>query len=269
MQKVYFFKKILIACITIVLFAFFPFTTQADEPKVKKPMIAFTFDDGPNTVYTEKLLDGLAKRNAHATFFVVGEKLDENSTKYKPEAIEKCKALVARMVRDGHVVANHSYSHCWLNKETKEKVKYELNKTSMLIEDITNQKVKYMRPPGGSTLTAPWVREIASPMITVCWGYYDVRDWECRNVDKMVNVIVENTFDGDIVLLHDNYETSIETALSAIDILMKKGYSIVTVDELLNRNTGNGWVLDSSRIYCTMKEGDYSRLKRETVKNAS
>ena len=119
-----------------------------------------------------------------------------------------------------------------------------------------------MRPPGGSALTAPWVRNIAAPMITVCWGYYDTRDWQCRNIDKMVKTIVENTFDGDIVLLHDNYETSIETAFRAMDILEEKGYRFVTVDELLNRNTGNGWELDPSRIYCTMREGDYSRLKK-------
>lgn len=119
-----------------------------------------------------------------------------------------------------------------------------------------------MRPPGGSALTAPWVRKISDPMITVCWGYYDTRDWECRNVNKMVNMIVENTYDGDIILLHDNYTTSVETALKAIDILSQKGYVFVTVDQLLNRNTGNGWELDPTRIYCTMKEGDYSKLKK-------
>lgn len=262
MRKVYLIETIFIIWLVIVLSLFFPVYVKADNGEGIKPMVAFTFDDGPNPIYTKKLLDGLAERDAKATFFIVGERLDYKSGKYEDWEIAKGRELVARMAREGHTVANHSYSHCWLSKSTHEKVDYELKKTNELIKEITGQETKYMRPPGGSALTAPWVRNIAAPMITVCWGYYDTRDWQCRNIDKMVKTIVENTFDGDIVLLHDNYETSIETALRAMDILKEKGYRFVTVDELLNRNTGNGWELDPSRIYCTMREGDYSRLKK-------
>ena len=261
MRKKHFLKTIFSIWI-IMACAFFPIKVSADSAESIQPMVAFTFDDGPNKIYTKKLLDGLAERNAKATFFVLGEKLDFESKTQTAQTTKENRELVARMAAEGHTVANHSYSHCWLSKSTPEKVTYELSKTSQLIEEITGKEVKYTRPPGGSALTALWVRNIASPMITVCWGYYDTRDWECRNVDKMVNMIVNNTFDGDIILLHDNYETSVETALSSMDILAKKGYRFVTVDELLNRNTGHGWTLDPTRIYCTMKDGDYSKLKR-------
>ena len=166
------------------------------------------------------------------------------------------------MAREGHEIGNHTYSHCWLNKISREKAAFELSKTNELIKEITGSYPKYMRPPGGSALTSPWVRELGAPMITVCWGYYDIRDWQCRNVDKMVKTIVENTFDGDIILLHDNYETSVDTALRSMDILAEQGYRFVTVDELLNRNTGDGWELDPMRIYCTMKPDDRSHLKQ-------
>ena len=264
MRKVYILETLFILWLIIVFFIIFPINVRADDSQGACPMVAFTFDDGPNPVHTTKLLDGLAKRNAKATFFVLGEKLDYKSQNYNERIIKQNRELVARMAAEGHTVANHSYSHCWLSKSTPEKVAYELSKTSQLIQEITGEEVKYMRPPGGSALTASWVRKIAAPMITVCWGYYDTRDWECRNVDKMVDMIVENTFDGDIILLHDNYETSVKTALKAMDILAEKGYRFVTVDELLNRNTGNGWKLDPERIYCTMKDGDYSKLVKSS-----
>ena len=167
MRKVYLIETIFIIWLVIVLSLFFPVYVKADNGEGIKPMVAFTFDDGPNPIYTKKLLDGLAERNAKATFFVVGERLDYKSGKYEDWEIAKGRELVARMAREGHTVANHSYSHCWLSKSTHEKVDYELKKTNELIKEITGQETKYMRPPGGSALTAPWVRNIAAPMITV------------------------------------------------------------------------------------------------------
>ena len=258
MRKVYLLEIILAIWLIVLIMLFLPLIAKAGDSGGGR-MIAFTFDDGPNSIQTKRLLDGLSERNAKATFFVVGEKLDFESD--RPNIAEN-RALVERMVREGHEIGNHTYTHCWLNKISEEKVAFELSKTNELIKEITGSTPKYMRPPGGSALTAPWVRKLSSPMITVCWGYYDTRDWQCRNVDKMVKTIVENTFDGDIILLHDNYETSVETALRAMDILAKQGYRFVTIDELLNRNTGNGWELDPMRIYCTMRPGDRSHLKQ-------
>ena len=258
MRKIHRLEIAAVIWATIIFFLLFNIVVNASEDSQK--MIAFTFDDGPNPVYTERLLDGLAARNAKATFFVVGERLDFNA---KKSNTKKCRELVARMAKEGHTVGNHSYSHCWLSKTDPAKVRFELEKTSQLIQEITGMEVKYMRPPGGSSLTAPWVREIAAPMITVCWGNYDTKDWKNRDVDSMVKMITENTHDGDIILLHDNYETSIEAALRAIDVLSAEGYRFVTVDELLSRNLGDKWELDPMRIYCTMEDGDVSKLKEK------
>ncbi len=263
MRKVYLLEIIFAIWLVILFSILFSVVAKADNgaemQTEEQPMIAFTFDDGPNFVQTARLLDGLAERGAKATFFVLGEKLDFHSN--KPH-IEENRALLKRIAEEGHEIGNHTYSHCWLNRVSQAQAETEFAKTNELIREITGKMPIYMRPPGGSGCITPAVRKIAAPMITVCWGYYDTRDWQCRNVDKMVQMIVDNTFDGDIVLLHDNYETSVDTALRAMDILAERGYRFVTVEELLRRNLGTEWALDPDRIYCTMKPGDTSRLRR-------
>ncbi len=228
----------------------------------KDKMVAFTFDDGPDSVQTQRLLDGLQERNAKATFFVVGMKIDPAHQDARTQANIR---LVQRMQAEGHEIGNHTYTHCYLSQAAPKQVKEELSKTSGIIETITGQKPKYMRPPGGGSLTAPWVRQIASPMITVCWSGVDTRDWECRNVSKMVDKIVKSVRDGSIVLLHDNYATSIDTAFEAMDRLTREGYRFVTVDTLLTRNLGTEYQLNPMRIYSAMYPGDLSKLQKKEL----
>lgn len=225
-------------------------------------MVAFTFDDGPDPVQTAKLLDGLQERNAKATFFVVGMKIDPAHQDARTQTNIQ---LIQRMQAEGHEIGNHTYTHCYLSKASREQVRQELSKTSTILENITGEKPKYMRPPGGGGLTAPWVREIASPMITVCWSGVDTRDWECRDVPKMVDKIVSSVRDGSIVLLHDNYATSVETAFLAMDRLAQEGYQFVTVDTLLSRNLGTEYQLNPMRIYSAMYPGDLSRLQKKEL----
>lgn len=220
-------------------------------------LVAITFDDGPNPITTEQLLDGLAARGAKATFFILGQSIDESICS---EKVPKNRALVKRMIKEGHVVGNHSYSHPLLSKCSKEKVREELTRTSELIKELTGAYPIYMRPPGGAAATAPWVREIANPMITVCWGYFDTKDWKYKNKERIVKIIVDHVIDGDIILLHDNYVTSVEAALEAIDILQARGFQFVTVDTLLKRNMTEGMALDPRLIYYIMPPGDTSKL---------
>ncbi len=246
-------------CLTILIGLLLWIPTSAKDTETPK-MIAFTFDDGPNPVETKRLLDGLQERDAKATFFVVGSKIDAGNNDARTEMNIH---LVKRMYEEGHEVGNHTYSHCYLSHATKEQVSKELSRTSEIIEAITGEKPKYMRPPGGDTMTAPWVREIANPMITVSWSGVDTRDWECRDVDKMVQKIVDSAKDGTIVLLHDNYKTSVDTALRAMDILAQQGYCFVTVDTLLTRNLGSEYELNPMRIYSAMYPGDFSKLLKK------
>ena len=193
--------------------------TEEDEAweaeDVKK--IAITFDDGPHPYYTEQLLDGLKERGVVATFFVTGEHAEIH-----PEIIE-------RMISEGHLVGNHTYSHIQLTKNNREKFKNELIKTNEILKEITGEEVQYVRPPYGS-----WDKSFEKElnMFPVLWTV-DPLDWSSRNVGRITEKIVSKTGENDIILMHDYYDTSVTAALKAIDELLEEGYTFVTVEEIL------------------------------------
>ena len=179
--------------------------------------IALTFDDGPHPYYTEQLLDGLKERGAKATFFVLGEHVEQY-----PE-------LVERMSEEGHLIGNHTYSHIQLTQRNSETFKEELIKTSELIENLTGQEVQYVRPPYG-TWNKKFEKELN--MFPVLWNI-DPLDWSSRNVSSIVQKVTVKAKDNAIILMHDEYKTTVTAALQIVDELQKEGYEFVTVEELL------------------------------------
>lgn len=179
--------------------------------------IAITFDDGPHTYYTQILLDGLRERGVKATFFLIGESIEGNED------------IVKQMNEDGHLIGNHSYSHVQLTKEKTEEACAEVWKANTIIYDVTGKIPLYIRPPFGS-----WNEELscAIDMQPVMWNI-DPLDWKYQNTERIVKHVIKNVGDGDIILLHDVYKTSVEAALKIIDILLEQGYEFVTVEELL------------------------------------
>lgn len=191
---------------------------SVEESGVKeKPSIAITFDDGPSGRYTGRLLDGLKERNVKASFFLIGENAEEN-----PE-------LVERIYKEGHLIGNHTYSHVQMTHLSEEAAVREIEKTDQVISAITGEHVAYMRPPFGA-----WQRELEVRMevLPVLWSV-DPLDWTTENVDEIVSKVVTEVEEGDIILLHDCYASSVEAALRIVDILQKEGYEFVTVDRLL------------------------------------
>lgn len=188
---------------------------QQKETEIKK--IALTFDDGPNECYTEELLDGLASRGVKATFFLIGKKVEEN-----PE-------IVKRIYEEGHLLGNHSYDHVNLSEMSEKDACEQINKTNDAIREITGIAPEYLRPPFGS-----YKKNLDEDMnmIEVLWDV-DPRDWSVKNTGKVVNRVVTKVEDNDIILLHDEYATSIAAAMEIIDILQGQGYEFVTVDELI------------------------------------
>ncbi|MCM1025392.1 MAG: polysaccharide deacetylase family protein [Roseburia sp.] len=179
--------------------------------------IAITFDDGPHPSYTEQLLDGLKERGVPATFFVTGEHAELH-----PDIIE-------RMVSENHLIGNHTYSHIQLTKKNREEFREELIRTNEILKEITGQEVLYVRPPYGS-----WDKSFEKElnMFPVLWTV-DPLDWCSGNVSCIVERIVSKAEENDIILMHDYYDTSVTAALEAIDELLEKGYTFVTVDEIL------------------------------------
>lgn len=179
--------------------------------------VAITFDDGPGARSTITLLDGLKERNVKATFFLVGENVKGHED------------IVKRMYDEGHVIGNHTYTHIILTKIPQEKALEEINNTNKIIEEITGEKVRYIRPPCGE-----WNNEMLFEvdLQPVFWNV-DPLDWKRKDVGGIVEDVVRNVKPGDIILLHDIYDTSVAAALEIIDRLKDKGFVFVTVDEIL------------------------------------
>ena len=188
-----------------------------EEEDMDTPKIAITFDDGPHPYYTEQLLDGLKERGVKATFFVMGKQAEAY-----PE-------LVLRMYEEGHLVGNHTYSHIPLGNNNREIFKAELVRTNEVLLDITGEEPQYVRPPYGS-----WDKsfETELTMIPVLWTI-DPMDWCSSDVKGIVSRVTKKAEENAVILMHDEYESSVTAALSIVDILQKQGYEFVTVDEIM------------------------------------
>ena len=163
------------------------------------------------------LLDGLKERNVRVSFFLLGEKVEQY-----PE-------LVERMQKEGHLVGNHTYHHVQLNKLNETKAREEILKTNNLIYETTGVYPLYLRPPFGA-----WKKnlELCVEMLPVFWTI-DTLDWKVQNTEKIVRTVQEQIEDGAIILMHDEYDTSVEAALQVVDELKNQGYELVTVDQLI------------------------------------
>ena len=180
--------------------------------------IALTFDDGPSRKYTPILLDGLKERGVHATFFLMGKNIEGEED------------IVKRMSEEGHLIGNHSYEHIQLTKAGAKVVCEAVEHTQEQIEAITGKRPEYIRPPYGD-----WNEELEEEigMTPVLWSL-DSLDWKLKDTGKIIRQVLKDVKDGDIILLHDIFPSSVEAALELIDILQKEGYVFVTAEELLN-----------------------------------
>ena len=183
---------------------------------VETKYVALTFDDGPGP-YTQRLLDGLAEHNAKATFFCLGER-----TASYPD-------VVARIVAEGHQLANHSFSHPNLNELTAESALAQLTRTDDALNKVTGGSGAYFcRAPYGNS--SEGLRKIMSaPLIQ--WSV-DTLDWQDKDPDRILQTILDETRDGSIILMHDIFPTSVEAALRAVDALLAEGFRFVTLEEL-------------------------------------
>ena len=186
--------------------------------KVEAPRVALTFDDGPNARYTPLLLEGLRKRNIHATFFLLGENILKN------------KELLLLMQKDGHLIGCHTWSHVQLDKISPSSASREILKTNSLIYHITGTYPTCLRPPYGA-----WKKDLELPvtMLPVFWDV-DTLDWQSQNPESILDIVRKNVQDGSIILMHDSYDSSVRAALAITDELTEKGYDFVTADQLLD-----------------------------------
>lgn len=198
----------------------FHIKAYCSNPLENKKIIALTFDDGPNE-YTLSILDILKKKDVKATFFCIGKN------------IEKYPKILKRIIEEGHIVGNHSYSHSnFFDFYRKNRVIEEIQKTDALIESISGQKAQLFRPPYG--VTNPSIRRALE--VTK----HKVIGWNIRSLDgilkdeKIIFVRIKNRISpGGIVLLHDTSHTA--TVLERLMLHLEENkYKVVSIEELLN-----------------------------------
>ena len=190
----------------------------------KEIMVALTFDDGPSS-YTSRLLEILKKYNAKATFFMVGDNVG-----YYPDVIKQ-------LLDYGCEVGTHTQSHANLNASSNDQIDYQIGNGKKVIEDITGQNVKFLRPPYGNKNQTVIDICQSKGLSLILWNV-DTEDWKSRNTDTIVNKFLNDTDDGDIVLMHDIYGTTIDAVEILLERLTKKGYHFVTVSELYKYKKG-------------------------------
>ena len=189
---------------------------QPDYIDPAKPMIALTFDDGPKSSTTGKVLDVMELYNVRCTFFVLGSLAENNAS------------ILKRMDSLGCQIGNHSYSHPDLTTLSSGGVSDELNKTSNIVYGAVGKYPSLVRPPYGSS-NQTVLNATAKPFIL--WSI-DTLDWKYRDATRVHSVVMSEVSDGDIILMHDIYTSTADAVESIVPDLILKGYQLVTVEEL-------------------------------------
>lgn len=190
-----------------------------------KPMVALTFDDGPSTPVTTRILNSLEANGGRATFFMVGNR------------VPGTQAVVQRMNALGCEVANHTYEHKYLTKVGDSGIRSQVGLTNQKIAEACGVTPTLVRPPGGFYNQASLDTLGSMGMAAIMWDI-DTLDWKTRNAQNTINVVLNQVKDGDIVLMHDIYSTSADAAEVIIPELVNRGYQLVTVSEMAQYRGG-------------------------------
>lgn len=186
----------------------------------QEKVVALTFDDGPDPLYTGAVLDILRDKEVKATFFILGKNASENPN------------LLQRISDEGHEIGNHGYSHSY----TSSRFVQELIRTNEIVYQSTKKQTQFYRPPGGliSESVIAGVKE--QGQILTLWSI-DSKDWQNPGPARIIQNVVNKCFPGAIILLHDGgekREQTIQALSKIIDQLTQQGYRFVTVSELRN-----------------------------------
>ena len=201
-----------------------------------RPRVALTYDDGPHEKYqdtpsrTRLIVDELDKYGYHATFFVVGNRVD--GTEYNGGD------AMVYAAEHGNEIGIHGYTHNANYADCSDEMfEYEMNETLKAIQNkLPGYEVRVMRPVGGEISSE---RVTTTPYAVVNWSV-DTLDWklnrpigDAESIEEIVNNALENIKDGDIVLMHDIHYNTYEATVIILQRLNEMGFNVVTVSELL------------------------------------
>lgn len=181
-----------------------------------KKLVALTFDDGPSSVTTPRLLDILYEKDVPATFFALGK------------MVRAAPDIAKRAEREGHIVASHTMYHQNLVRISSQAIKNDIAESAAVFSDILGHAPVLTRPPYGNINNT--VRDsVGTPMIL--WSV-DTLDWQSKDPSAILAVTKEQIHDGAVILMHDIYDSSVDAVPAIIDELRNDGYDFVTVPEL-------------------------------------
>ncbi|MDO5406348.1 MAG: polysaccharide deacetylase family protein [Eubacteriales bacterium] len=195
-----------------------------------RPMVALTFDDGPQPSVGNRIMDTLAQYGGKATFFLVGDRVAGHASE------------VQRMVAEGHEVGNHTMNHKYLQKLGAAEIQSQVVRGNDAIQAACGVRPTLLRLPGGNN-NATVRANTHMPMIQ--WSI-DTLDWKTRNADRTVETVLNHVKDGDIILMHELYSQSGDAAVRLIPELVNRGYQLVTVSEMA---AAKGHGLEAGKLY--------------------
>ena len=189
-----------------------------------KPMVALTFDDGPSKT-TPKILALLDQYDSRATFCVVGNRVKAHES------------ILKQIAEQGSEISSHTWDHKKLPSLSADEIREELQSANDIVKDITGQQMHWLRPPYGSVNDE--VKRITEEldMAIVKWNI-DTLDWETRDPKKTFDSIMNDVEDGSIILCHDLHKETGDAMDTVIPELVKRGYQLVTVSELIDAKRG-------------------------------
>lgn len=183
----------------------------------EKKTVALTYDDGPSRLTTASLLNLLEKYDASATFFINGNHANEN------------KDLVKEIYKKGNEIGNHTLDHVWLTKMSQEEQHRQIYGNENLLKFLSGYEGEMLfRPPYGD-VNKEMLEIFDIPFIM--WSV-DSRDWEVHDASSIQSNVLSHIDDGDIIIMHDGYASTIEATENVLKKLKQEGYEIVSVSEL-------------------------------------
>ena len=187
----------------------------------RRPYVAMTFDDGPHPSLTPRLLDMFKRRNARATFYVIGA------------LVNRYPDIVRRIVDEGHELGNHTYRHPFLSSHGDRRVVEELDRTSDAIDRAVGHVPVTMRPPYGA-ITARQRGMIYDrlDLQTVLWSV-DTSDWKRPGSSVVARRVINGAHRGAIILAHDIHPPTVRAMPTALDGVIGRGFQFITVSEIL------------------------------------
>lgn len=214
--------------------------TVVSGPK-NEPLVALTYDDGPNPPYTERILDVLRREHVHATFFVVGR------------AVEAYPQTVRRIAREGHALGNHSWDHPHLLGTSAAFAHDQFARTDDALARVANVRPRLLRPPFGQRDFTTMAQAQRDGYTVVMWSDRLPDDWEQPGHATIASRVVSRVHDGSIIVLHDGNRgllcgktplppgscdraQEIAATQEIVAALRAKGYHFVTIPELLAEN---------------------------------